>query len=94
MERNLRVQPLQVLTDGGSREGILVFAGEKLAAVLVHLKAAETGDDRVADGWYLEAGFGPCGPLITLQPEIFPHQEDALKWIGKSLRLGHKPQSS
>ena len=52
------LQPVRVAT-GFDEEGMLVLdAGQRLVAVLVHL----SDDNEVAPGqWYLEAGFGRIG---------------------------------
>jgi hypothetical protein len=81
----LETRPLDILTDGGSRHGVLVLSQGKLAAVLIEVAASETGRPGGGGGWYLEAGFGPCGRLLALQPEVFQHQADAIAWINKRL---------
>jgi hypothetical protein len=56
----LTLQPTRVAT-GGDEEGMLVFAGDRLVAVLVHL----SDENEIAPGdWYLEAGFGRCLDLL------------------------------
>ena len=52
------LQPVAVMTGSQDQEGRLGFADGQLAAVLVHLDDAVHEDER--DGWFLEAGFGPC----------------------------------
>jgi hypothetical protein len=48
------LQPVWVAT-GAEKEGMLVFADERLVAVLVRLSA----ENEIAPGaWYLETGFG------------------------------------
>ncbi len=74
-----------VLVDGGSSDGRLVMAGGKLAAVLVRVTAAEVSDTATEGGWFLEAGFGPCGLLRTPAPEIFRSEGDALLWVERQL---------
>ena len=56
----LTIQPVRLGTGDGEEEGRLVFANDRLVAVLVHL--SQQYDD-LAGLWYLEAGFGPLdGP--------------------------------
>jgi hypothetical protein len=82
---SLETRSVDVLTDGGSRIGVLVLSKGKLAAVLIRVDGRETGRPGSDGGWYLEAGFGPCGALMTLQPEVFPQQWQALDWIRNRL---------
>lgn len=72
---------VEVLVDGGSSDGRLVMAGGKLAAVLVRVSAAEVSDTATEGGWFLEAGFGPCGALKVSAPGVFRHEADALRWV-------------
>ncbi|WP_299637681.1 hypothetical protein [Devosia sp.] len=81
---------MEVLVDGGSRQGLLVLEDGKLAAVFVLIDAAETGKPTVSGGWYLEAGFGPCGQLISAQPDVFPVEDDALRWTEQRLNRAGK----
>lgn len=76
---------VDVLVDGGSSDGRLVMAQGKLAAVLVRVTAEEVSDTATQGGWFLEAGFGPCGILKAPPPEIFPTEDDALRWIERQL---------
>lgn len=76
---------VDVLVDGGSSDGRLVMAQGKLAAVLVRVTAEEVSDTATQGGWFLEAGFGPCGILKVPPPEIFPTEDDALRWIERQL---------
>jgi hypothetical protein len=86
MTSNLETMPLDVLTDGGSAPGILVLADGKLAAVLVRVRPEETGEPEPhAGGWYVEAGFGPCGILMTLTPQVFADDREALDWVSQQL---------
>lgn len=82
----LETRALSVLTDGGSRDGLLVLAEGKLAAVLIQIGADETGVPGSQGGWYLEAGFGPCGILMTLPPDVFSQEREALDWVEKRVR--------
>jgi hypothetical protein len=86
---NVTLQPVQVAT-GAEEEGMLLFADERLVAVLVHLSE----ENEIAPGdWYLEAGFGPLGGH---QP-TFPDLDAAQDWIERRLagvterRVGRSP---
>jgi hypothetical protein len=85
MSARLESHPVEVLTDGGSSGGRLVLAEGKLVAVLVRVEGGETGEPGSAGGWYVEAGFGPCGILMTLPPQVFPEEAEAMAWIGQQL---------
>lgn len=85
MTTELEARPLKILTDGGSSEGKLVLAGGMLAAVLIYVGAGETGEQDLEGGWYVEAGFGPCGILMTLPPQVFAEETEALEWIRHQL---------
>lgn len=85
MTVGLLSNPVEVLTDGGSTGGLLVMAGGKLAAVLIHVRADETGEDEGTDGWYVEAGFGPCSILVTLPPQVFADEQAALNWVAHQI---------
>lgn len=83
---DIALQPIPVLCDGGSHEGRLVLFGEDLVAVLVWVTDRETrGGEPHAEGWFLEAGFGPCGSLMTITPPVFPNLDDALEWVRERL---------
>jgi hypothetical protein len=82
MTHEIILQPVSVMTDGGSQEGRLAFVGEDLIAVLVRVTASETaGGERHTEGWFLEAGFGPCSSLMTVAPPVFATLDEALQWI-------------
>jgi hypothetical protein len=75
----LTLQPTRVAT-GGDEEGMLVFADDRLVAVLVHL----SDENEVAPGdWYLEAGFGTR--LDSPHHPTFPSLEAAQDWIKRQL---------
>lgn len=84
---------VDVLVDGGSSDGRLVTSGGKLAAVLVRVTAAEVSDTATEGGWFLEAGFGPCGILRTPTPDIFRSEGEALRWIERQLG-GNEPSAT
>jgi hypothetical protein len=54
-----------------------------LAAVVVRVLPEESADGH--EGWYLEAGFGPCSILMTLPPQVFRDKEEAIDWISRQL---------
>jgi hypothetical protein len=74
----LTLQPVRVAT-GHDEEGLLVFAEDRLVAVLVRL--TEEHDDLTGQ-WFLETGFGPLdGPSSP----TFADLEAAQEWIGQRL---------
>ena len=76
----LRLQPVQVAT-GLDEDGMLVFAHDRLVAVLVQLSDAheELG---IAGHWFLETGYGfrLAGGTGT-----FPDLDAAQAWISQQL---------
>ena len=76
----LRLEPVQVAT-GHDEDGMLVFAGDRLVAVLVQLSDAHE-DLGVAGHWHLEAGFGL---RLTGKEQPFPDLEAAQAWISQHL---------
>jgi hypothetical protein len=85
MARTIQSNRVDVLVDGGSSDGRLVMAEGKLAAVIVRVTAEEVSDTATEGGWFLEAGFGPCGILRAPAPDIFPSEIEALRWIERQL---------
>lgn len=76
---SLTLQPLQVAT-GSDEESMLVFAQDRLVAVLVHL----SDESEAAPGdWYLEVGFGPS--LESRGGLTFPSLDAAQDWIAERL---------
>jgi len=80
--------PTTVAIDGGPCEGRLAYSGGALVAVLTRLP--EGAAER--QGWYREAGFGPCGDLFTVPPAIFASLDQARDWISEKI-AEHKPKS-
>lgn len=85
MSDRLRICPVTVRVDGGNSEGKLVLVDGSLVAVLVKVSADDCGDAAEVQGWFLEAGFGPCGTLSAPIPEVFGTVGEAVDWI--QLRL-------
>ena len=86
---HMSLQPIRVRTDGGSQEGRLVLADGVLVAVFVRVSPEEiAGDDHHLAGWFLEAGFGPCGSLATIPPPVFDSLEEAQVWVCERLDAG------
>ena len=86
---DITLQPMPVMIDGGSHEGRLVLAGGSLVAVFARVTAEETaGGQGQAEGWYLEAGFGPCGSLMSVTPPVFATLDEAVEWVRTTLATG------
>lgn len=83
----ISLHPIQVRTDGTVAQGQLVLADGSLVAVFTPVSSEdlEDGDDR-ANGWFLEAGFGPCSSLKTIKPDVFADLEQAIGWVRQTLR--------
>ena len=81
------LKPMPVMTDGVVAEGQLVLADGSLVAVFtpVSPEDLEDGEDH-ADGWFLEAGFGPCSSLKTIKPDVFADLEEAIEWVRETLQ--------
>ncbi len=92
MTLEITLQRISVLADGGAHEGQLVLADGHLVAVLSRVTAEETlGEGEQVEGWFLEAGFGPCGPLMSVTPPIFADLEQAMAWVHAKLDAGFAP---
>jgi CheY-like chemotaxis protein len=74
---------VEVLVDGGVRNGRCVYASGRLIGVLVPVTAEEQGEGTA--GWYLEAGFGPCGPMAAGTPPVFASLGAAATWFSGNL---------
>ena len=81
----LERMPIEVLVDGGKRDGQIVRIGSALAAVLVRV-GRDDADLPEPEGWFLEAGFGPCSTLMVKAPSVFASEHDALLWVEQRLR--------
>ena len=84
--RDLSLTRSRVAVDGGHEDGLLVFAGDMLVAVLASLDADFYASER--GQWHLEAGFGPC----SARPLMFETLEAALQWI--AVRLSLDPEAT
>ena len=73
-------QPVQLAEGTPDREGLLVFWGAELLAVLVRL-SPETHDGQ-GGLWFLEAGFGSCADK---SPPLFRNPEDAEPWFSRQM---------
>ena len=80
---SIKFEPMEVLTNGGISDGRLALANGKLIAVLIHLLPSEAdGSGASSEGWYREAGFGPCSDLATGRPPpLFSSLDEARGWI-------------
>jgi hypothetical protein len=94
------LQSVSVVTDRGSREGRLVMAGADLVAVLTRVTPEESpskdnpGGNNRFPGWFLEAGFGPCGPLMVVTPSVFASLDEAVEWVcGRLAEGGPNPKA-
>ena len=73
-------QPVQLAEGTPDREGLLVFWGAELLAVLVRL-SPETHEGQ-GGLWFLEAGFGSCADK---SPPLFRNPEDAEPWFSRQI---------
>ena len=77
----LRLQPTKVATTSTDEDGLLIYAGEHLVAVIVRLEARVHGD-RYAGKWNLEATFG----ALPFPPdEVFDDLDHAQEWVSARL---------
>lgn len=84
--QTISFQPLSVMTDGGAREGHLAFADGHLVGVFVRVSSEDTvGGEIEREGWFLEAGFGPCSTLVAVMPGVFATLEKASDWMRAKL---------
>jgi hypothetical protein len=73
----LGFQPVTVGTNAPNEEGCLVFANDRLVAVLVRLSEEPS---KKAGHWYLEHGFGKLdGPAHP----IFTDLDEAQDWVAQ-----------
>jgi hypothetical protein len=87
--RDITLQAMPVMADGGRHEGQLVLADGQLVAVFTCVTPEETaGGQEQAGGWFLEAGFGPCSSLISAAPPVLADLEAAVSWVRTRLDSG------
>ncbi|UVF22400.1 hypothetical protein HPT29_024905 (plasmid) [Microvirga terrae] len=82
-------QPVQLAEGNPEREGLLVFWGADLLALLVRLSLKT----RSSQGglWFLAAGFGPCADM---SPPLFRKPEDAEPWFVEQMsKVTHRTGS-
>lgn len=73
-------QPVELAEGNPEREGVLVFWGAELLAVLVRLSLkTRNGQGGL---WFLAAGFGPCADV---SPPLFRKPEDAEPWLAEQM---------
>lgn len=86
---DITLQAMPVMADGGSHEGRLVLADGQLVAVFTRVTPEETvGGQERAEGWFLEAGFGPCSGLVSATPPVLASLDEALAWVRTRLANG------
>jgi hypothetical protein len=73
----LGFQPVTVETNAADEDGCLVFADNRLVAVLVRLSDLH---GKKAGRWYLEHGFGKLD--VPAHP-IFTDLEEARNWVAQ-----------
>lgn len=78
MRPKISFQPIEVVTASEDREGCLVLADGKLAAVLVRLNDP-AHDPMLRGAWYLEAGFG----FIESRHDLFASLEEAADFVAR-----------
>jgi hypothetical protein len=75
----LRLEPICVATRSADEDGCLVYADERLVAVLVRLS---TLHESASGRWFLEAGFG----ITDWQEQpMFADLDEAQVWITRRL---------
>ena len=73
-------QPVQLAEGNPEREGLLVFWGSDLLALLVRLSSKR--HDGQSGLWFLVAGFGSCADA---SPPLFRNPEDAEPWFSEQM---------
>lgn len=73
-------QPVQLAVGTPDREGLLVFWGADLLAVLARL--SPEAHDGQGGLWFLEAGFGACADK---RPPLFSSPEAAEPWFSEQM---------
>ena len=77
----LRLQPTKVATTSNDEDGVLIYQGEHLVAVIVRLESGVHGE-HYAGKWNLEATFGhlPFPP-----DQVFDNLDEAQDWLQQRL---------
>ena len=88
MSEDLTFRPVLIETGSADEDGRLVFARDRLIAVLVRLSAATHPSERLRGKWFLEAGFGPCA---MHESDVFPALAEAEAWIRGCLAARPRP---
>ncbi|MBM6580608.1 hypothetical protein ILT44_10485 [Microvirga sp. BT689] len=90
--REITLQPISVMTDGGGSDGHMILADGLLVAILSRVTEEQTlGGQAQVEGWFLEAGFGPCGVLMSVTPPVFADVDEAVVWVRARLEAGFSP---
>ena len=83
----ISLKPMPVMTNGVIADGQLVLADGSLIAVFTPVTAGDLEDGAEhAEGWFLEAGFGPCSSLKTVKPDVFADLNEAVEWVRETLQ--------
>lgn len=80
MPFDIHFSPLSLATRDGGEDAQLVLVEGRLAAILARIarEVTDTGED----GWFLQAGFGPC----EAEGILFPGLGAAEVWVREQLR--------
>ena len=70
-------KPTRVATGSHDEDGLLIFADDRLAAVLVRLDD-DCHDDEIRGHWFAEAAFGP---LESGAGTCFDSIDDVRRWV-------------
>lgn len=80
MTHHVTCRPLKVTVahDGKTADGFMICVDDALVAVVTHLE--RVAPDEPDDGWFLEAGFGPCEVAPASNP-VFRSPDEARAWV-------------
>ena len=84
------VEHKRVWGDGGTRDGLLIYSNDALAAVVSRLDTEDAAEHYEAGRWFMEAGFGDCGILKHGKPASFASVEEVTAWVDAQL-ANHEP---
>ena len=82
---SITLRPVQIETGSSDHEGMLLFDGHRLLAILVHLSELHESDAGI---WHLE-----YGPTFGRKPGTFASLEQAVSWIEEHIALRPEPSS-